>query len=51
MKELQKYERPNLEIIEFFVEQGFNASMVPTENAGEGNGSDKNETWGWDDEN
>lgn len=48
MKELRKYEKPNLEIIEFLVEEGFNASYVPDgENAGEGNGPDENETWGW----
>lgn len=46
MKELQKYERPNLEVIEFFVEQGFNASMAPSENAGEGYGPDTDDTWG-----
>lgn len=48
MKELQKYERPNLEVIEFLVEAGFGDSLVQSENAGEGNGSDKDETWGWD---
>lgn len=48
MKELQKYESPNLEVIEFFVERGFQASYVPdTENAGEGKEPDQNEQWGW----
>ena len=34
------------------MEQGFNASMAPSENAGEGYGPDTDDTWGdWDDEN
>lgn len=48
MKELQKYERPNLEVIEFLVEAGFGDSLVvDKENAGGSNGPDENETWGW----
>lgn len=46
MKELQKYERPNLEVIEFLVEAGFGDSLVQSENAGEGNGPDIEDTWG-----
>ena len=47
MKKLHEYESPNLEIIEFFVEQGFAGSLLfDEENAGEGNGPDENEEWG-----
>ncbi len=47
MKKLHEYESPNLEIIEFFVEQGFAGSLLfDDENAGEGNGPDNEAEWG-----